>query len=275
MRTVVICEKVHKILISSRVIGRFLELGKCIVKYKYSLIIKNFSLFIFVAISATVLSTLNEYLDTPLMASILNSKTKMTEDNDEKNVKILKLNDTLMNKVLSCFSLKRNIKALWDDSNDEEIKCLYGLKSISIFLLFISLRLIPMGRVPYTNRNKFTEFFNSPFTVFLRSSFLYEDVFFVISGFLSTLSIIKEISVGGKIVWLKKVIGRYLRLTLPLVFVLLFYAHIFENIGTGPQWNLISKNAQLCQENMWKNLLFIQNFYHFEETVKSIVFNLQ
>lgn len=267
MKTVAICEKVHKMLTLLRVIGRFLELGKFIINHKYSLLIKYFSLFIFVAISATVLSTLNEYLDTPFMTTILNSKTKTTDENDEKDVKIFKLNDGLLNKVLSCFSLKRNLKALWDDSNDDEIKCLHGLKSISIFLLFISLRLIPMGRVPYTNRNKFTEFFNSPFTVFLRSSFLYEDVFLVISGFLSALSIIREISLGGKIVWLKKVLARYLRLLLPLVFVLLFYAFIFENIGTGPQWNLISKNAQLCQDNMWKNLLFIQNFYPFEETV--------
>ncbi|CAG9802744.1 unnamed protein product [Chironomus riparius] len=224
-------------------------------------------LFIFLTISATVLSTLNEYLDTPFMTTILNSKTKTSEENDEKEEesKISTTTNSLPNKILSCFSLKRNLNALWDDSNVEDIKCLHGLKSISIILLFISLRLIPMGRVPYTNRNKFTEFFNSPLTVFLRSSFLYEDVFLVISGFLSTLSIIKEISAGGKIVWLKKVLGRYLRLLLPLTFVLLFYAFIFESIGTGPQWNLITKNAQLCQQNMWKNVLFIQNFYPFEE----------
>lgn len=230
------------------------------------------SLFIFLTISATVLSTLNEYLDTPLMATILNTKSKTSEDNNEEkkdDSKISKSADSIANKILSCFSLKRNLKALCDDSNAEEIKCLHGLKSISIILLFISLRLIPMGRVPYTNRNKFTEFFNSPLTVFLRSSFLYEDVFLVISGFLSTLSIMKEISAGGKIVWLKKVLGRYLRLLLPLIFILLFYAYIFENIGTGPQWNLISKNAKLCQDNMWRNVFFIQNFYPFEEMVKN------
>ncbi|XP_070492786.1 nose resistant to fluoxetine protein 6-like isoform X2 [Chironomus tepperi] len=221
--------------------------------------------FIFLTISATVLSTLNEYLDSPFMSTILNSKSKSIEENDEKKEESKNSTDPLPNKILSCFSLKRNLKALWDDSNAEEIKCIHGLKSISIILLFISLRLIPMGRVPYTNRNKFTEFFNSPLTVFLRSSFLYEDVFLVISGLLSTLSIIKEISVKGKIVWLKKILGRYLRLLLPLIFVLLFYAYIFENIGTGPQWNLISKNAELCQDNMWKNLLFVQNLYPFEE----------
>lgn len=220
-------------------------------------------------IAATVLSTLNEYLDTPFMKTILNSKVNAKEEEQQVDSKNLKT-DTFLNKFLSCFSLKRNLPKLFSASNEDEIKCLHGLKAISIILLFISLRLIPMGRVPYTNRNKFTEFFNSPLSVFLRSSFLYEDAFLVISGFLAALSVIKEISAGGNIVWLKKVFARYLRLMLPLSFVVLFYAYLFEHIGTGPQWNLVTKNSELCQENSWKNLLFIQNFSPFEDMVRDV-----
>lgn len=183
--------------------------------------------------------------------------------NDEIN------NDSLANKVLSCFSLKRNLPSLVNTSDSEEIKCLHGLKAISIILLFISMKLIPMGRVPYTNRNKFTEFFNSPLSVFLRSSFLYEDIFLVISGLLATLSVIKEISTSGRLIWFKKIFAKFLRLVFPLAIVLVFYAFLYEHTGTGPQWNVVTKNAELCQDNMWKNLLFIQNFYPFEEMVRN------
>jgi hypothetical protein len=53
------------------------------------------------------------------------------------------------------------------------------------------------------------------------------------------------------------------------MFVLLFYAFVFEHLGTGPQWSSVAdKNAELCKANMWKNLLFIQNLYPTEEIVR-------
>lgn len=137
-----------------------------------------------------------------------------------------------------------------------------------MLLLFISFKLIPMGRVPYSNRNKLTEFFNSPLSVFLRSSFLYEDVFLVVSGVLASISVMKDISSENKKLWLKKMLAKFLRIVLPLTIVLLFYAFISEHLGTGPQWNaVVDKNADLCKGSMWKNLLFIQNFYPIEDMV--------
>ena len=39
-----------------------------------------------------------------------------------------------------------------------------------------------------------------------------------------------------------------------------------EHIGSGPQWNsVIVPNAELCKSNAWTNLLYIQNFFPFEE----------
>lgn len=169
-----------------------------------------------------------------------------------------------------CFSAKKNIATLLGFvDKEDEIKCLHGLKAISITLLFASLKLVPMGRVPYTNRNKLTEFFNSPLSVFFRSSFLYGDVFLIISGFLATLSILKSLNSSGKISWFRKIIARYLRLVPQLAIVLLFYAYIWDHLGTGPQWSaVVSKNAELCQTNFWKNLLFIQNVYPLEDMVR-------
>jgi Acyltransferase family len=226
------------------------------------------SAIIFAIAAATVFATLNDYLDSPLL-SFLTSPQNKTIDENTTEFQPEKLKDGFLNKLLNCFSVKRNISSLYNlNGNENEIKCLHGLKALSILLLFISFKLIPMGRVPYSNRNKLTEFFNSPFSVFLRSSFLYEDVFLVISGVLSSISILKDVSEGGKASWFKKILSRFLRLVLPLTIVLLFYAFIWEHLGTGPQWSaVVDKNADLCKESMWKNLLFIQNFFPIEDMV--------
>ena len=215
-------------------------------------------------------ATLNDYLDSPLFSFLTTSQNKNSEENIEET-QPEKLKDGFLNKLLNCFSAKRNASTLLSlDVKESEIKCLHGLKAVSILLLFITFRLIPMGRVPYSNRNKLTEFFNSPLSVFLRSSFLYEDVFLVISGVLASLSVSKDLSAGVKPSLVKKILGRFLRLVLPLTIVLLFYAFVWEHLGTGPQWSaVVDKNADLCKENMWKNLLFIQNFYPIEDMVST------
>lgn len=43
-----------------------------------------------------------------------------------------------------------------------------------------------------------------------------------------------------------------------------------EHVGSGPQWNsVIAPNAELCKHNAWTNLLYVQNFFPFEEMVSS------
>lgn len=220
----------------------------------------------------TVLASLNDYSCLSSLAAAATKSPDASQDTSEETPQETqpaeKPKDSLVNQVFNCFSVKRNISTLLGlKKNEDEVMCLHGLKAVSILLLFVSFKLITMGRIPYSNRNKLTEFFNSPLSVFLRSSFLYEDVFFVISGVLATLSIMKDISSGVK-VQLKKIVARFLRLALPLVVVLLFYAFLWEHLGTGPQWSsVVDKNADLCKESMWKNLLFIQNFYPFEDAV--------
>lgn len=231
-----------------------------------------FSILLLSILAATLLSTMNDYLDSPLLSSFVNqSKSKIDAPETPQEITSEKTNNGLRNQILSCFSVKRNISSLFGlEENDAEIKCLHGLKAVSVLLLFISLKLISMGRVPYSNRNKLTEFFNSPLSVFLRSSFLYEDIFLLVSGMLASLSLLKGVTSGVKTFWLKKIVKRYFRLVVPLAIVLLFYAYVWEHLGVGPQWSVVvDKNADLCKQNLWRNLFFVQNFYPFEDMVRS------
>jgi hypothetical protein len=59
------------------------------------------------------------------------------------------------------------------------------------------------------------------------------------------------------------------RLTPAVLAVGLFYAHVLEHLGTGPMWHLVvKKNADLCKDGLWRNILYIQNFFPFEKMVR-------
>lgn len=58
------------------------------------------------------------------------------------------------------------------------------------------------------------------------------------------------------------------RLSPALLAVVFWYAFVMEHVGSGPQWNsVITANADLCKNNAWTNLLYVQNFFPFEEMV--------
>lgn len=77
------------------------------------------------------------------------------------------------------------------------------------------------------------------------------------------MDFLREFDRTRRVAWFKRAIARYLRLIFPLMAVLLFNAWIFEHIDNGPQWgNLIERNANLCKDGLWKNLLFISNWFN-------------
>ena len=58
------------------------------------------------------------------------------------------------------------------------------------------------------------------------------------------------------------------RLSPALLAVVFWYAFVMEHIGSGPQWNsIVMANAELCKYNAWTTLLYVQNFFPFEEMV--------
>nr|CAD7577657.1 unnamed protein product [Timema californicum] len=57
-----------------------------------------------------------------------------------------------------------------------------------------------------------------------------------------------------------------MRLTPAIISLVVFYAYIWEHLGNGPIWNkVVKRNADLCKKSMWKNMLYVQNFYPAEE----------
>ncbi|KAF7409428.1 hypothetical protein HZH68_003809 [Vespula germanica] len=171
-------------------------------------------------------------------------------------------------RIIMAFSLRRTVKYLFKEikSNSKDIACLHGLRSVFMIIIYFAHRIIPLSRIPYANRVVFTEFANNPISCLLRVSSLYTDSFLLLSGLLTAYNMVKELTSRGEIRWFCRFIVRFIRLTPALIVIIFWYAFVMEHIGSGPLWNnIIVDNAELCKKNAWTNLLYIQNFFPFEE----------
>ncbi|CAG9090511.1 unnamed protein product [Plutella xylostella] len=116
--------------------------------------------------------------------------------------------------------------------------------------------------MPYTNRVKMAEDASSPLFSWFRAGWVYTDCFLLLSGTL----LANRVAVDPESSAPRRLLSRYLRLTPALLAVVLFYAYIWDHISWGPRWGtLVTRNAELCQESWWWNILYVQNYFGMEE----------
>lgn len=88
--------------------------------------------------------------------------------------------------------------------------------------------------------------------------------FFVISGFLNTVVLYRRMDTSGLKgikVWFIAILHRYFRFVPVLLIFVLFHATYAYRLGSGPFWDqLVFAERKGCRLNMWKNLLFINNY---------------
>lgn len=164
------------------------------------------------------------------------SESDEAKENDEKIVeKETKVEQKgVINNVLMAFSLKNTFPLLFniDGTDEEQIVCVHGIKALGTILLFAAFRMIPLGRIPFNNRNDMTDAFNEPYSIVLRALFLYTDLFLFLSGLLCSYGVVKDIKSNGKVSVVKRIFGRIVRLVPTMLAVLLFYAYIWDLIGS-------------------------------------------
>eukprot|EP01113_Clastostelium_recurvatum_P020526 TRINITY_DN242_c0_g1_i2.p1 TRINITY_DN242_c0_g1~~TRINITY_DN242_c0_g1_i2.p1 ORF type:complete len:679 (-),score=198.27 TRINITY_DN242_c0_g1_i2:79-1908(-) len=88
------------------------------------------------------------------------------------------------------------------------------------------------------------------------------DVFFYISGFLVMFMLLKELNQKkGKLPWGLFYFHRYWRLTPVFAFIMLVYTTLTPYMVYGPlTYQYRGAKTDLCLENWWTNLLYINNF---------------
>ncbi|XP_014486528.1 PREDICTED: uncharacterized protein LOC106750595 [Dinoponera quadriceps] len=170
-------------------------------------------------------------------------------------------------RIIMSFSLRRTIKALLKEATGAaDITCIHGIRALATIALYVAHQLITISRIPFSNRTSLTEIANSPASSILRVSLVYTDAFLLLSGVLTAYNMANELKTRGEIRWFCRFTARFIRLTPALLAVVFWYAFIMEHVGSGPQWNnIVGANAELCKYNAWTNLLYVQNFFPFEE----------
>lgn len=104
---------------------------------------------------------------------------------------------------------------------------------------------------------------SNPFLlVYASAASLYTDIFLMLSGLLTTYSLIGRLQSGKKVVVWREMLDRYFRIMPSLLFLILFCTYLLPHMSSGPMWNLVvTSHAEICRNYWWRNVLMIHNWF--------------
>eukprot|EP00462_Mataza_sp_D1_P016635 CAMPEP_0175155618 /NCGR_PEP_ID=MMETSP0087-20121206/21092_1 /TAXON_ID=136419 /ORGANISM="Unknown Unknown, Strain D1" /LENGTH=669 /DNA_ID=CAMNT_0016442827 /DNA_START=56 /DNA_END=2065 /DNA_ORIENTATION=+ len=172
---------------------------------------------------------------------------------------------SLMLKAVLCFSLARNWKLLTERSPTRKYKALDGLRSFSLFWVICGHTLnfqIFVGFELESFISLFGHYCGTWYLVlFTYGANLGVDTFFFLSGFLSTLVMLRRLQKGGKLPVHLVVLHRYLRLTPTLLFMIGCFYHLTGPFVAGPFAYKMAEDTAACGTYWGSNIAYINNFY--------------
>ena len=184
--------------------------------------------------------------------------------NLEKSVEYAALNNHLVFQILSCFALQRTIRELTSTkTKPDQLLCLNGIR-------VISKNWIILGHIIFYMFNEVSDI--SYLTVLLKrrsfamivNAYPSVDSFFVLSGFIVTLVLLKKLRKSGMFTWKKWgvfYLHRYVRLTAPYAVMLLVNGFLYRQWVHGPlslDMNRASSH-EVCKEYWYTYLLYLNN----------------
>ncbi|XP_013161772.1 PREDICTED: nose resistant to fluoxetine protein 6 isoform X1 [Papilio xuthus] len=174
---------------------------------------------------------------------------------------------TNFEKLLNAFSLKRNLRKVFDLSEaGSRVKGVDAFRGLNAFALLIAHKSMAMAHSPFVNKTHFSAVFGMPWAVIGRSAIVYTDSFLYLSGFLNAHNLFQELERKGTIDMKGRLLSRWFRLFPLFLSLMLFCTYILPDVNNGPQWNLVvEEHSRVCEKNMWKSFLFIHNYFGFEE----------
>lgn len=146
-----------------------------------------------------------------------------------------------------------------------DIECLYGIRLFYTIMIVLSHKTMFMSFNAVTNKTSYNIFALKSFSIIFRASYLYTEVFLMLSGLLVCYSTIGRLQRGQKLNIAKEIAARYFRFMPPIAALIIFATFILPLLGSGPQYPMIvGHQAELCKMNWWRNFLMIHNFFGFE-----------
>lgn len=129
------------------------------------------------------------------------------------------------------------------------------------------------------------QYFGKPISLLGRAASLYTDPFIMISGLLTSYSLIGKLDKTGKINIFQEYVSRLYRIV-PTFAALIgeyysfdkgrewtngkfnsaFCTFILPWLSDGPMWNLVvTHHSDICKKYWWRNMLFIHNYFGFKD----------
>ncbi|XP_063233050.1 nose resistant to fluoxetine protein 6-like isoform X2 [Bacillus rossius redtenbacheri] len=168
--------------------------------------------------------------------------------------------------ALKAFSLRRNWRQLTSTQTPaDDLRSVHGLRAINALALVLFHKGAAFQFNPFVNRTAMQSTLGMPWSIIGRISIIYTDSFIMFSGLLTSYSFVKELDERGRLSVWEKYWSRYIRITPNLLAIILFCTYVMVHLGSGPQWNLVVKHhSDICQQTMWRNFLYIHNYYGFQ-----------
>lgn len=165
--------------------------------------------------------------------------------------------------------MKKNCLVLVNMQRDSsDIASVHGIRFVNAIMLVVAHKSMALFFQPYANRTEMSEILGRSWTVIGRAASLYTDPFIMLSGLLTTYSLFGRLQRGNGIKVVQEYVGRLLRIVPTLGALILFCTFVLPLLGSGPQWNLvITHHSTICKQYWWRNLLFIHNYFGFENMV--------
>ncbi|XP_043190539.1 nose resistant to fluoxetine protein 6-like [Amphibalanus amphitrite] len=174
--------------------------------------------------------------------------------------------------IVHAFSLRYNGKRLLSTrTGSDNLGCIHGMRFLSLTWVVAGHNYIfALGGGAWNNTAYILEIIKAPAIEVLMNGLLSVDTFFCLGGIMVAYTFMKTVAAKGGRVGLMDVpmmyLHRYLRLTPVYAVVVAITATIIRRIGTGPGLGMVMENlAVQCQISWWRNLLYINNYFNYEE----------
>ncbi|XP_055945242.1 nose resistant to fluoxetine protein 6-like [Argiope bruennichi] len=163
-------------------------------------------------------------------------------------------------KFLDCFCIQKNIRKIFITTTKTQLDAINGIRTCVFFwVLFAHIGTYYVSAVKYPN-DDFQTLIMSPIVQLIFDGRIPLEIFFILSGFLTSLYFCVEYSKkNGNISLLSFCVKRYFRFTQTYVIVLGFYTTLMSYTGYGPLWPTYNTNP-VCKRTWIWNLFYLNIF---------------
>ncbi|XP_015599963.1 nose resistant to fluoxetine protein 6 [Cephus cinctus] len=164
--------------------------------------------------------------------------------------------------VMLAFSVISNFKKLCGPCHNDglNLECISGIKCVAMFMIVAGHTLIFVVSGPVLNRIFWEEAVSKvQNSVFLNNPLLV-DTFLLLSGFLMSRLLLRELDKRGHVNFIFLYIFRYIRLTPVYMVMLGLYMTWLPKLDKGPLWYRMDLEKERCLSSWWTNLLYVNNY---------------